>query len=221
VTQAVIDVAADSGFGKLPKNAPGDRFSVSYSMWISFLLILAFPITGELDRTFNLYLGIVPIILFALATAAIVFFWSLIRNIVLRRWKRVASVVVAPFVAVVLLLAIRDLALIERARLETGMRAYVAEIEQLPRSDGLRFKTFDWGSTGGAAVVNIFYTLVYDESDEILLPPDRRTNAWRLNASSFCRYPHYCANYVSEDKNHALTVKRISGHFYSVTELYQ
>jgi hypothetical protein len=41
---------------------PRDRFTISYSIWVGMLLLL-FAYSHELDRVFNLYLLIVPLLL--------------------------------------------------------------------------------------------------------------------------------------------------------------
>jgi hypothetical protein len=115
----------------------------------------------------------------------------------------------------------RDFGVVDRIRLETQRNVYMSTIETLPRSDGLRFITFDWGSTGGAGVVNILRTLVYDESDEIALPPAQRTPLWKNRAGSLCAEPHFCATYVSSDGAQALPIRRISAHFYLVKQYFQ
>jgi len=69
---------------------------------------------------------------------------------------------------------------------------------------------FDWGGTGDL-FEKIDYTLVYDESDEITLPTDRRTVAWKRGAGSAARWEPYREGGVSID------VKALEGHFYLVT----
>jgi hypothetical protein len=86
--------------------------------------------------------------------------------------------------------------------------------------DGLRFKTFDWGGTGGLVSPNFFYTLVYDESDEIALSADKRTAAWKRKVGSGIGSQLYSI-LEPEDERHSINVKLIERHFYLVTEIYQ
>jgi hypothetical protein len=74
---------------------------------------------------------------------------------------------------------------------------------------------FDWGGTGGAVGANIFYTLVYDESDEISRPPARRSENWKRAIAESC--PRCSA---SESGDLRITVRNISGHFYVLTKTY-
>jgi hypothetical protein len=91
----------------------------------------------------------------------------------------------------------------------------------LPQTGEPRFHKFDWGTTGGAAAPNFFFTLVFDESDEIGLPPERRLPAWRGRVGgSICATTPMCSLYESYG-NKTVTVEKMSGPFFLVTELVQ
>jgi hypothetical protein len=96
-------------------------------------------------------------------------------------------------------------------------------LEQIARSergpDDLRFKVFDWGSVGGVSVGERFYTLVYDESDEIALPSDERTTAWKQRVGPGTGSQLYSI-LQPKDEHHSTNVKLVEGHFYLVTEVY-
>ena len=56
---------------------------------------------------------------------------------------------------------------------------YLHKIAEAPRANNAPlFIMFDWGESGGAAVPNIFDTLIYDETDQIGLPPEKRSDEW-------------------------------------------
>lgn len=71
--------------------------------------------------------------------------------------------------------------------------------ETKPDAHGFRFKEFPWGGFMSNPVI-----LVYDESDELALPQEQRSEAWwkKLRDSPFaqCRY----------------SVQKIKSHFYAV-----
>jgi hypothetical protein len=192
-----------------------DKFSFSYFAWVA-LIFLLFASGHDLDRIFNLYLLLVPLIF--IPAIAVLVYWTiaLIWNAVLRRWRRVFSVLVAP-VAAYLLFVGADAAGVNSARIrfEIGRHHYLDQIAKLPQTDEPHFKSFDWGQTGGAGVPNIFHTLVYDESDEILLPSQERSAAWRDRANRQC--PGMCS-ILRPESGVSIIVKKIVGHFYLVTE---
>src|SRR5262249_23540839 len=148
---------------------------------------------------------------------------SLIRNAVLRRWRRVASVLVAPLIAGCAFALLAALGVTpERIRFELGKQYYLDQIAQTLAKEGEpRFKMFDWGSTGGAAVVNVFHTLIFDESDEIARPRHLRSAEWNERIQMFCPGTQMCSILQTETPQHRVTVTRIHGHFYLVTEYYQ
>jgi hypothetical protein len=65
---------------------------------------------------------------------------------------------------------------------------------------------FDWGNTGDAASSPTFYFLAYDESGQIALSDDERTQAWKDKVYAE----------VSEIDRCRTCVYRLSGHYYSV-----
>lgn len=66
-------------------------------------------------------------------------------------------------------------------------------------SDGYRYKAFDWGGFMLNPV-----DLIYDESDELALPPERRSKAWwkKVERSEFVACTH--------------SAKKLKAHFYVV-----
>ncbi|VIO69028.1 hypothetical protein [Bradyrhizobium ivorense] len=192
-----------------------DKFSISYFIWV-LLIGLLFAFGSDLDRIFNLWLMLVPIIFLpALVVAA---FWlaALIRNLWLKRWKRVTSIVVAP-IAVCLIFASARMAGIspEFLRFAIWKSHYIEQVEKLPPTDEPRLATFDWGQTGGAGVANFIYTLVFDESDEIARAPEQRSRAWQDRMNRRCPGTTPCS--PSDPAGFSIAVRKLDGHFYLVT----
>jgi hypothetical protein len=197
------------------REAIPDRFTGSYTVWAA-LLFLLFTGLHELDRIFNLYLLVVPLVLVPTAVAFIAFLVAFARNGIKWRWRRLVSLVAAPFAAWALLSLVAWAGLTpQRIRFEWGRSFYAEEVARMPAGEGARFKTWDWGGTGGVAVANIFYTLVYDESGEIALPLSRRSEAWkrRVGAST----PMFSEPLEGTP---VVTVEKLTGHFYMVTVVY-
>ena len=194
-----------------------DRYTWIWLFVFLYFLLLAY--SQELDRIFNLWLALVPLLL--APAIAIVCCWliALMLNIAWRRWRRLIAQIVAPFAALALFTLLGTVGVNpERIRFEVNRRSYEAGIARLPRTGEPRFHTFDWGGTGGVAVPNFVFTLVFDESDEIGLPPEQRSTWWRKRVTALiCPNAPLCWPY--ETVTTAVTVKRITGHFFVVTEL--
>jgi hypothetical protein len=79
-----------------------DKFSFAYFLWVA-LIFLLFASSNDLDRIFNLYLLLVPLLFLPALAVVIYCVVALIRNVMLRRWRRVISVLVAPVAAYLLL----------------------------------------------------------------------------------------------------------------------
>src|SRR5262249_9988405 len=84
---------------------------------------------------------------------------------------------------------------------------YDAVIQELPPAERtLKVVFFKWGSTGFLDAASYFW-LVYDESGEIALPDEERSQAWKDRG-----YPEH--RLVDE---HCLTsTQRLSSHYYSM-----
>src|SRR5262249_27340717 len=185
---------------------------MSYSIWVGMLLLL-FVYSHELDRVFNLYFLLVPLLL--VATIAVAIWWSicLIANALTRRWRRVMSVAAAPVVAYSFFAVLGALGINpDRIRFEFNWTYYQDQVARLPHTGEPRFKMFDWGSTGGVAVVNIFHILIYDESDEIGLPPEQRSVEWNRRANTLCPGTQMCSILKPDPPRHFVEVRRMGSH---------
>jgi hypothetical protein len=191
-----------------------------FIVFCSYLLLLVYG--GELDRIFNLWFLLVPLLLLPGVAIAICWLVFLGINIAKRRWRHVLTQTAAPFLAIAVFALLGAMGLSpERIRFAVNKHTYEAEIARLPQTGEPRFHKFDWGATGGAAAPNLFFTLVFDESDEIALPPEQRSPAWRGRVGGrICGRVPTCRLYES-DEGTTVTVVKMSGHFFLVTELLQ
>jgi len=195
-----------------------DKFTFSTFVWV-FLIFLLFASGADLDRILRLRQWLAPLLFIPALAVVIGGTMALMRNVALRRWRRVISVLMAPVAACALFVAAGAAGVnAERIRLEIGRRYYLDQIAQLAH-DEPRLKPFDWGESGGAGVTSWIHTLVYDESDEILLPAQQRTAAWRDRAGKQCPGTPICAVLWSHAEKSAV-VRKIDGHFYLLTEVY-
>lgn len=169
---------------------------VHFYVWFAFVSI--FYISDELDRVFRLYIFMIPLVaipaLIAITTSLIGF----IANIWTRRWERLVSVIAAPVLAVGLFAAsIHYQINTDWIRFQVTQAYYTSLARKLP-GPSPRYHEWYWGGTGGAATANIFYFLVYDETDK---PLDRPTKAGQ-EAATF-------------------SARSYGNHFFLVTELFQ
>ena len=192
----------------------GDGFTASYLVWFVALLLLSVSLE-ELDAA-----GRLSPFLFApllLATTLLLLF-ALRRDIARRRWRRLVSWIVGLVVAIGAVFALARLGLDPTwARLALTRGQYERAVADLPHADGApRFKTFVWGDTGFAVTASVSRTLVYDESGEVALGAEQRSQAWRERMLATDEGRRVLRQ---EAGGHAI-VKRISGHFYVLTETY-
>jgi len=97
---------------------------------------------------------------------------------------------------------------IDAARFFLRESHYTRIVEQLPSDSGPKLIVFNWGA-GGAFGGGVFYVLAYDESGEIALPADARSQSWKARAS---KQP-----YLSTVDDCKSDVRRIKSHFYLVS----
>lgn len=141
--------------------------------------------------------------------AALVVFMLILIWLSCRQWRRAASAVVLP---ASVLAAVFNLHFVGRATIWAGDRlelaatlpTYSRKIANLPHKEGPQIASFLWRDLHlGFGLALGYEFLVYDESDEIALPAERRSAAWRENAGG--------------DLECRLTgVEHVFGHYYFV-----
>ncbi len=190
-----------------------DRFTLRYGLWALAGMVLVAYAT-ELDRLLNLYLLLLPVVAFPLLAIAVGLIVALIHNVIRRRWRRAASVIAGPAIAAALFLALGRAGISPPLlRLLAFRGDYLADVAMAPAP---RLLLWDWGSTGGAGVPNVFWTLVYDETDTLSHPPDAWDPAWTRRMSLL-------ATKNDSDSGEALhhaEFDHLQGHFYLMTEVY-
>ena len=198
------------------KSFKDDKFTVVYFLW-TLVPLLIFAASNQLDRFLNLYLLVVPLVLLPAIVVVIALLASLVLNLVKLRWRRVLSVLVGPSVAFAIFVFADHQGLdADRIRFELTKSSYVKQTAQRSREGGEPLLAkFDWGEIGGAGAANLFYTLVFDESDELALPEEQRSEQWKQRVNA--KMP----SLMRKVEGHHVDVRRMEGHFYLVTEIYQ
>lgn len=207
---------AEKGQERSVGAATADRFTATY-FWLCLLCFLVVTFGHELDRIFNLWLLLVPLLLFPLGLLVLTLTSSIIWNAIRGRWRRAVSAAIAPFAAAIPLILCYQLGITPTwLRFQLSRTHLESEVALTSAANGaLRLRAFAWGETGGAAVANIFQTLVFDESDEIGLPPEQRSAFWLERAKD----QRQLYSILREQGDP--TVQRLSRHWYVVTQIYQ
>lgn len=177
-----------------------DRFSPLHIL-LQLALACLFFFAGELDRIFKLWLLLVPIIVVPAIIIAIVWATGIISNLIKRRWRRFTSAAIAPLIVWFLMVLLGHNGIDSNwVRFQINKPGYDATIRTLNGSHP-RQHSWDWGGTGGVAVANIFYSLEYDESDNVLQKEMKPTVV--------------CCTSL-----HSVTVRSFGDHYYLVTDGY-
>ncbi len=200
----------------MSKTAPTqrDRFSLVYAL-VAIVAAIWVASGDELDRDFNLWLLLVPLMLLPAGLASLFLLAALIANLTRRRWRKVASVLVALPIAALAFHTVTAASPYDRFRLERNRARYMADIAHRPDEAGLRLAAWQVGETGGVAVVNVLYFMVYDESGEIARPREAWSDTWRSRARSVGP-----SSPPLLDPAFGIGVRRLDGHFYLVTETF-
>jgi hypothetical protein len=174
---------------------PADRFTAKH-VAMQFGLAIFLMSSNELDRILNLYLLVVPLMLAPCGVVAAAFIYSIASSIYNRHWRLFVSALAAPpIVAGILGLLAHYKINPDWLRFQLTCAEYKKEIAtDLHARHGPR--TWSWGETGGAAVVNVFKKVVYDESDGVINEAKKST------------------------PNMDISVRSFGDHFYLVTTIY-
>ncbi|MBM7048728.1 MULTISPECIES: hypothetical protein [Rhizobium] len=195
-----------------PNIKRGDRFTWTYALW--FLPVLVQPWEGWFPAGWD-WLGIDFLAFLLLAIAIVV---SLCINSIRRRWRRVLSLLVTPVFLLIpiVLLAIAGITP-NSIRFALTRNGYLAEIQRSDaQSTEPRFNTFVWDDTFTAKT---YVTLVYDESDEIVLPIGNQSEAWRQRIQKTCAKNRDCVN-LDPQPDEYISVTKIGDHFYLLNESF-
>jgi hypothetical protein len=188
------------------RNTDDDRFLVwPIVLSIGFPIVLVFAwIAADLWSSFVLLAAYL-----LWWGGALLVFIVMIGCLLGRQWRKAVSALVLPATAVA---AVFNLHSVGRASIWAGDRlellatlpTYSWEIANLPHKEGPRIATFLWRDLNlGFGLALGYEFLVYDDSDEIALPAQERSAAWRENAGS--------------DLECRLTgVEHVFGHYYFV-----
>lgn len=182
---------------------PDDRFLWGYLLFAGCcdIILVAFVYLDP-SLVLALYLFIL--------TALVMFVGLLIGILALvrRKFMRAAALLLAPFIiATPFLLPIQppEYRAFDLARFYLNKGQYDAVIAKVPPADrATKVIFFNWAVTGILDAAS-YYWLVYDESGEIALPDEERSQAWKAKV-----YPKHRL----VDPHCLTSVQHMSGHYY-------
>lgn len=138
---------------------------------------------------------------------------SLLKNLFMKRWLRSTSIATAAILATLLWILIWKIDP-DWIHLVVCKSHYQKEVAQLKVTGGEpRLKKWFWKEISGFPAGATFVTLVYDDSDQITWPYERRSNAWKMRANEIKLF------YPSSSEEH-VTIQHLEGHYYLLIENY-
>lgn len=181
---------------RFPNITHEDRFSRTHLyIWLAFGALIY--CSDELDRLLNLSYLLIPVILLPAAAVAIVWLAGFTWNLWKRRWRSLASVVLAPVITVAIFGSLLKLRIDPDWIHFQFTRATYLRLAHESGGASPRHLQWDWGDTGAATGPNIFHTLVFDEADKPLSghPP-------------------------ADEQGPSISVRPMGDHFFLVTEVF-
>jgi hypothetical protein len=148
-----------------------DAYTPRYAIWCGLFVLWWYAYSYyEVHKDYRVAFWSVATILLPFLILCGTLLIRLTVNVVRRRWRMALSIS-APAIALVVLEVVIAPINADLLRLQQSKPSYIAQVDALPRRNGPRLKCWDWGESEGLAInPAIFWTLVYDESDQIALP---------------------------------------------------
>jgi hypothetical protein len=148
------------------------------------------------------------VVVSVMIVAAVIGFVDLIRG----KFRRAAALLLAPLIVAspfIFPIWPFEFRAIELMRFFLNKGYYDAMIEKIPPAErASKVVFFKWGSTGFLDAAS-YHSLVYDESGEIALPEEERSQAWKDRV-----YPEHRL----DDEYCVTSAKHLVGYFYSLVE---
>lgn len=172
------------------------RLFSPFHVTLQFLLAILIIFSDALERHYNFWIGVVLVVGVPAILVLLIWVGGLLKNLIQRRWWKLAAVALAPLVVWPLtILTTRAGFDADWVRFQYSRADYTKTVQALGATHPLSH-SWDWGGTGGLLTVSDFTSLVYDESDQVM----------RRNGNE------YNGGYTS--------VRSFGDHFYLVTQSY-
>lgn len=194
--------------------------------WFEIFHFALWALVGAL-LFFRQLIGL-PVGLFAIVLCAVAF----AINAFNRQPKAAFLILVAPVLTLFIVLPLQRSAALDWVEFHLVKGKYQARVDQMAPRDGRRrliaFHMDDRGWQAAEASLfepsayvsgdYVIETLVYDESGEIMRPPEARSQAWRLRAQG---RPHFNSILKPVGPSHRVQVTAMGGAWFWVEQIFQ
>jgi len=206
-----------------------DEFKLSYIFW-ACLFVLYVDVINGISFAYELYwegdmLWLGPTLV---ALPAWIFF--IVSNAIKLRWRRMLSVMVAPFLGALPVITFAYLGVTpERLRFEYRKADFLKDVEDSAASHGHPVLiSWGWGEiAGGFGGASLEFDLTYDETDQIASPPSSWSGEFR-NRLMNGQPPEPGKNYgeggrlfPSDGNVSEPVIDSMGGHFYLTSQLFE
>lgn len=157
---------------------------------------------------------------FLVVTWIVILFSCLISKILQGQWRRTIYIIILPIIAVLLLQMLQWSNITpERLRLEYNITEYRKEITKLQtEGEAPYLKTWRWGETSAFPAGINDYILLYDDSDQIMLPYQARTDVWKQRFVLTKHSESLISN--AQSWNEHIIVQPLGKHFYLLIRMW-
>jgi hypothetical protein len=173
---------------------------------------------GELDRMFDfVYVLLIPILICICALSILLIIY-IITTVAQGKWHQFISILIGLSLGASLLFSLKELGADPKwVTFQFKKSDYMSQVALLRHTDDKpRLKLWDWGESGGAGVGTCFYTLVFDENDEITLPKNKRSKKWVQCANQLRKENTKYMFENVEIGDEGSSIKNFGNHFFMV-----
>lgn len=205
-----------------PADERPDKFRLRYT-----LMFLAAPL---LVQVYGISKGpedpiLLSAFIFVTYSLGLVIYFLIVvlRSVYMRHWKRLVSMLVAPVLTLGLWWGESYTGITPNyIKFSLSRSGYLSQIQQ-SRDGGVSFHAWLWDRSYGVGVTQTRAVLIYDESDQILLPPEARSADWVERVSKFEPDARLDLRTISDPTPYSLRrdtplINKLAKHFYLVTE---
>ena len=199
-----------------------NRFRSRYALLFlgSLLLVQAAGINiGPYDVNISGFL------LFLAGAFFLVFYFTIVVaiSVYMQYWRRILSVLVAPVLTFSLLQAELHTGFTpDYARFLLGRTGYLDQIRPA-KGSSISFYAWLWDQTWGVGISQARTVLIYDETDQMLRPPEGRSADWDDRVARFSSSEYIDLRSIADptpysQRSQLPSIRRLANHFYLVTE---
>ena len=201
-------------------NLNNDCFRIRYAVILLGYIILS-EVWGEIASAYRFSFSFTIIFVLILLAMLVYIVSSFLYNLFKLNWKGLLSIMGAALAAFSLIsVQIYTELDPEHLRFALIRPFYMSQVNEMP-SASVRFKAWFWDESGGGIISHLFVALIYDETEQLLLSPELRTDEW-INAVEAC--PNYAdldlsaiaSSGPTRNEPRRITVEALGGHFFRV-----